>query len=177
MKLLYAGLAAAALLAAPAQAELAVGAAAPDFTAQGALGGKAFTFNLNEALKKGPVVLYFYPQSFTHGCTLEAHDFAEASEKFASYGATVVGVSHDDLAKQQKFSSEECRNKFAVLADPDGKVISAFDAKMPVLPMSNRVSYVISPDHKIVHSYTAMDYSQHVAQTLAAVQKWKAAHP
>lgn len=177
MKLLYAGLILAGLTLAPAQAELKAGAAAPDFTAQGALGGKPFTFALKDALKKGPVVLYFYPKSFTKGCTLEAHDFAEASEKFAAYGATVVGVSRDDLATQEKFSSEECRNKFAVLADPDGKVIAAYDAKMPVLPMSNRVSYVITPDHKIAHSYTAMDYSQHVNETLTAVQKWKASHP
>ena len=177
MKLLFAGVLAAGLVAAPAAAELAVGAGAPDFTAEGAIGGKHFTFNLNEALKKGPVVLYFYPKSFTKGCTLEAHDFAEASEKFASYGATVVGVSHDDLATQEKFSSEECRNKFAVLADPDGKVIAQFDTKLGILPMSNRVSYVITPDHKIAHSYTAMDYTKHVSETMGAVQKWKAAHP
>jgi len=176
MKLLFA-CALAVMAAGPAEAELAVGASAPDFTAQGALGGKEFTFKLNEALSHGPVVLYFYPKSFTKGCTLEAHDFAEASEKFATYGATVIGVSHDDLATQEKFSSEECRNKFAVLADPEGKVIAAYDAKMPIAPMSNRVSYVITPDHKIAHSYTAMDYSQHVSQTLTAVQKWKAAHP
>ena len=177
MKLLFAGVLAAGLVLSPAVAELAVGAAAPDFTAEGAIGGKPFTFMLNEALKKGPVVLYFYPKSFTKGCTLEAHDFAEASEKFATYGATVVGVSHDDVETQKKFSSEECRNKFAVLADPDGKVIATYDAKMPVIPMSNRVSYVITPDHKIAHSYTAMDYSKHVSETLTAVQKWKAAHP
>ena len=177
MKLLLAGVLGAGLTLGPALGELAVGAPAPDFTTEGAIGGKEFTFKLNEALKKGPVVLYFYPKSFTKGCTLEAHDFAEASEKFATYGATVVGVSHDDVETQKKFSSEECRNKFAVLADADGKVMALYDAKLPLVAMANRVSYVITPDHKIAHSYTAMDYSKHVTETMTAVQKWKAAHP
>jgi len=178
MKLLYAGLAAVlgCLAAAPAQAALAVGASAPDFSTEASQGGKVFSFSLAEALKKGPVVLYFYPKSFTKGCTIEAHEFAEATDKFASYGATVIGVSHDDIATQQKFSTEECRNKFAVAADPDGKVIAAYDAKMPVLAMSNRISYVITPDHKIAFVHSDMSPDQHVSLTLAAVQKWKDGH-
>jgi len=178
MKLLYAGLAAVlgCLAAAPAQAALAVGASAPDFSTEASQGGKVFSFSLAEALKKGPVVLYFYPKSFTKGCTIEAHEFAEATDKFAGYGATVIGVSHDDIATQQKFSTEECRNKFAVAADPDGKVIAAYDAKMPVLAMSNRISYVITPDHKIAFVHSDMSPDQHVSLTLAAVQKWKDGH-
>ncbi len=160
--------------AGPALAALPVGAPAPDFSAQAALGGKAFTFSLNEALKKGPVVLYFYPKSFTKGCTIEAHDFAEATDKFAAMGATVIGVSHDDIATQQKFSTMECRDKFAVAADPDDKVISEYDAKMPVMPMANRISYVIAPDHKVLFTYTDMNPDQHVALTMDAVKKWKA---
>jgi len=88
----------------------------------------------------------------------------------------VIGVSHDDIATQQKFSTEECRNKFAVAADPDGKVIAAYDAKMPVLAMSNRISYVITPDHKIAFVHSDMSPDQHVSLTLAAVQKWKDGH-
>lgn len=94
----------ATLAAVPAHASLAVGATAPDFTAQAALGGKEFTFSMADALKKGPVVLYFYPKSFTKGCTIEAHDFAEATDKFAAMGATLIGVSHDDIGTQQKLS-------------------------------------------------------------------------
>lgn len=177
MKLLYAGLVAGAVLAlAPAEAALAVGASAPDFTAQASLGGKVFSFSLNEALKKGPVVLYFYPKSFTKGCTIEAHEFAEATDKFASLGATVIGVSHDDIATQQKFSTEECRNKFAVAADADGKVIAAYDAKMGDMAMSNRISYVITPDHKVALVHSDMKPDQHVSLTMAAVEKWKTAH-
>lgn len=177
MKVLYAGLVAlGCLVAVPAEAALAVGAAAPDFSTEASLGGKVFSFSLNEALKKGPVVLYFYPKSFTKGCTIEAHDFAEATDKFASNGATVIGVSHDDIATQKKFSTEECRNKFAVAADPDGKVIAAYDAKMGSMAMSNRISYVITPDHKIAFVHSDMNPDQHVSLTLAAVQKWKDAH-
>jgi peroxiredoxin len=175
MKLAYASVA--LLLAVmPAHAALAVGAPAPDFTTQASQGGNEFTFALADALKKGPVVLYFYPKSFTKGCTIEAHEFAEATPTFASYGATVIGVSHDDIATQKKFSTEECRNKFAVAADPDGKVIAAYDAKMPLLAMSNRISYVITPDHKIAFVHSDMSPDQHVTLTLAAVKAWKEKH-
>src|SRR5260370_38608495 len=92
-----------ATFAAPAMAALAVGAAAPDFSAQASLGGKEFNFSLADALKKGPVVLYFYPAAFTKGCTIEAHGFAEATAQFAALGATVIGVSHDSIGALNKF--------------------------------------------------------------------------
>src|SRR5450631_2253938 len=95
-------------------AALPVGASAPDFTAQAAVGGKPFTFTMAEALKRGPVVLYFYPKAFTKGCTAEAHDFAEASDRFAALGATLIGMSNDDIETLKEFSVRECRNKFAV---------------------------------------------------------------
>ncbi|GAA0555721.1 peroxiredoxin [Rhizomicrobium electricum] len=162
------------LAALPAHAALSVGAPAPDFTAQASLGGKEFTFALADALKKGPVVLYFYPAAFTKGCTIEAHDFAEATDKFAALGATVIGVSHDGIAKLKEFSVSECRNKFAVAADPDGKVIAAYDAKMPVVPYANRISYVITPDHKVAFAYSDMSPDKHVTLTMDAVKAWKA---
>jgi Peroxiredoxin len=161
------------LAALPAHAALSVGAPAPDFTTQASLGGKEFTFALADALKKGPVVLYFYPAAFTKGCTIEAHDFAEATDKFAALGATVIGVSHDDIGKLNKFSVSECRNKFAVAADPDGKVIAAYDTKIPALPFANRTSYVITPDHKIAFAYTDMSPDKHVTLTMDAVKAWK----
>lgn len=178
MKLHFASIALLAMFAAaPACAALAVGDAAPDFTAQASLGGKEFTFSLAEALKKGPVVLYFYPKSFTKGCTIEAHDFAEASGKFAALGATLIGISHDDIATQQKFSVRECRNKFAVAADPNGAVIGAYKAQMDKNPAyADRISYVITPDHKVAFTYTNMDPDQHVALTMRAVKKWKDSH-
>jgi peroxiredoxin len=160
--------------AAPACAALAPGAAAPDFSTQGALAGKPFSFSLKQALKKGPVVLYFYPKAFTSGCTVEAHEFAEATPEFNKLGATVIGMSGDDVETLKRFSTEECRNKFAVAtATPD--VIKSYDVTLPVAATrSNRTSYVIAPNGKIVFAYSAMSPEGHVSGTLAAVKKWKA---
>jgi peroxiredoxin len=159
-------------------AKLSVGAPAPSFKLEATLGGKAFAFSLDKALKKGPVVLYFYPAAFTKGCTIEAHDFADAVDEYKHYGATVLGVSADKLDKLKKFSVSECRSKFAVGADPDVKVIQAYDAKIAFMPnKANRISYVITPDHKIYYEYDSMDPDGHVKNTLAAVKKWAAAQP
>ena len=161
------------LAAGPALAALADGAQAPDFTAQASMGGKEFTFSLADALKKGPVVLYFYPAAFTPGCTVEAHDFAEATDKFAALGATVIGVSHDPIDKLDKFSVSECRSKFPVAADPDESIIKSYDAVLSMKPeYANRTSYVVAPDGKILMSYTNLNPDQHVAKTMEAVQKW-----
>ena len=163
-------------LCASANAALKPGDAAPLFTTDAAVGGKQMPLVLADAHKNGPVVLYFFPKSFTKGCTLEAHLFADATEKFAALGATVVGVSHDDIATQIKFSKEECRDKFAVAADPESSIIKAYDAKMAMLPMSGRISYVISPDDKILYEYSSMDPADHVNNTMKAVQDWRATH-
>src|SRR5690242_17598026 len=106
LSLLSIGLAAFAL---PVFAAVGVGDTAPDFTAQASLAGKEFTFKLADALKKGPVVVYFYPEAFTKGCTIEAHEFAEAADKYAALGASVIGVSHDKIDKLDQFSVQECR--------------------------------------------------------------------
>jgi peroxiredoxin len=158
-----------------ASAALAVGANAPDFTAQAAIGGKPFTFSLAEALKKGPVVLYFYPKAFTSGCTIEAHNFAEASEKFAALGATLIGMSNDDIDTLKEFSVKECRNKFAVAADAGAHIMRQYDAKMSFLPnTADRISYVISPAGKVIYTYASMSPDNHVENTLKAVQQWRA---
>jgi peroxiredoxin len=160
----------------PSGAALPVGATAPDFTAQASLAGKPFPFHLADALKKGPVVLYFYPAAFTSGCTVEAHDFAEATGQFEALGATVIGVSADDIDKLNRFSVSECRDKFAV-ASADTRLISAYKVKLPVLARSNRTSYVIAPDGKVLFAYSALDPSGHVEKTMAAVKAWRTAHP
>jgi peroxiredoxin Q/BCP len=168
----------AVVIAGPALAALAVGAAAPDFTAQASLGGKEYQFSLADSLKKGPVVVYFYPAAFTKGCTVEAHDFADAMPQYAALGATVIGVSHDPIAKLDQFSVSECRSKFPVAADPDESIIKSYDAVLAQKPeYANRTSYVIAPDHSILLAYTDLNPDQHVAQTLAAVKKWHDAHP
>ena len=167
-----------AAFALPALAAVSVGDKAPDFTTQASLAGKEYTYKLADALKKGPVVLYFYPEAFTKGCTIEAHDFAEAADKYAALGASVIGVSHDQIDKLNKFSVSECRNKFAVAADPDMKVIKAYGAELPGHETyANRTSYVIAPDGTVIYSFTDMNPDQHVANTLKAIQDWKAKQP
>ena len=171
-------IAASALLCAcsSANAALPVGAHAPEFATQASLAGKPFHFDLAAALAKGPVVLYFYPAAFTKGCTIEAHDFAEATAEFNRLGATVIGVSKDPIDKLNLFSVSECRNKFAV-ASADEKLIDAYDVKlMPLMSMSNRTSFVIAPDGKILFVYSALDPTGHVEKTLAAVKAWRAGH-
>jgi peroxiredoxin len=158
-----------------ALAALVVGAPAPDFTAQAALGGKTFTFSLAEALKKGPVVLYFYPKAFTKGCTIEAHNFAEATEKFQALGATLIGMSNDDIETLKDFSVKECRNKFAVAADAGARIMKQYDAAMFLLPeRADRISYVISPEGKVIYVYSSLSPDNHVENTLKAVRDWRA---
>src|ERR1700722_2937956 len=153
------------LAAGPAMAALADGTKAPDFTAQAALAGKPFTFSLADALKSGPVVLYFYPAAFTKGCTVEAHDFAEATDQFKALGAPVDGVSHDSIDTLNKFSVSECRNKFAVASDADKKISTAYDANLFITSYSNRTSYVIAPNGTIIYEYTALNPDKHVENT------------
>ena len=163
--------------ATPAFAALKPGDKAPMFKARASLGGKEFTFSLSEALKKGPVVVYFYPQAFTSGCTIEAHEFAEAMAKFNALGATVIGVSNDDIATLDKFSTSECRSKFPVAADKDQRIMTAYDSvMMGFMPYANRTSYVVTPDGLISYEYTALDPSDHVKNTLSAIKSWKAKH-
>ncbi|WP_261536754.1 peroxiredoxin [Burkholderia multivorans] len=178
-KLLLGGVVAALVagLAPIAQAQLKPGDAAPDFTAPASLGGKTYTYSLADALKQGPVVLYFYPAAFTKGCTIEAHAFAEAVDRYKAYGATVIGVSADNINTLTKFSVSECRSKFPVAADPDAKIIREYDAKLPALDRANRVSYVISPEGKVLYEYTSLSPDKHVENTLAAVKAWADAHP
>ncbi len=164
-----------ALAVAPALAALQVGAKAPDFTLQASKGGKVFTFSLAAALKKGPVVLYFYPAAFTPGCTIEAHDFADAIDKYHDLHATVIGVSHDPIDKLQKFSVSECRSKFAVAADTDQAVEKSYDAVLTKAPQyANRTSYVIAPDGTVIYTYTNLNPDQHVTNTLQALKNWEA---
>jgi peroxiredoxin len=175
MRLTVAVLAAAAMLVLPVSAALKPGDVAPEFVAPASLGGKEFSFSLAEALKRGPVVLYFYPAAFTPGCTIEAHEFAEAIDKYAALGASVIGVSGDDIATLNKFSTSECRGKFAVAADGDQKIMKAYDAVLRNKPeYANRTSYVIAPDGRILYEYTNLDPGSHVENTLDALKKWKA---
>lgn len=178
MRRYVATLALCAAFTAPALAALTVGAVAPDFNTQASLGGKVFQFKLADALKQGPVVLYFYPAAFTKGCTVEAHTFADAMDQFKAMHATVIGVSHDDIDTLNKFSVSECRSKFAVAADPSLSVAKQYDAVLPEAPKyANRTSYVIAPDGKILAALTDMSHpQQHVENALAILKDYQKTH-
>lgn len=171
---LIAALVAAVPAAAPAA--LKEGAVAPDFTTSGAFAGKPFRLHLKDQLRHGPLVLYFFPKSFTQGCTLEAHAFSDASADFKKMGARVIGMSADDQETLKRFSTQECRNSFPVAtASPD--TVKAYDVKLKEgMPLTSRTSYVIAPNGRILYAYSDMDWKNHVANTMAAVKAWKAKH-
>ncbi len=178
--------AAAALIATPSFAALTQGATAPEFSAKGMEGGKEFTFKLSDALKKGPVVMYFFPAAFTPGCTAETKLFADAADQFKAAGATLVGVTAgaamadgkmvnatDNLARLAEFSKEHCRDKFPMVAI-GMDVFDAYNVSMPGKPdWSDRTSYVVAKDGKIVLSYTDPKADDHVNKTLEAVKALK----
>jgi len=158
----------------PSHAALDVGDAAPNVSVPAALGGKVFRYTLAEYLAKGPVVLYFFPAAFSEGCSIEAHLFAEAIDKFAALGASVIGVSGDDLELITRFSVQACQGRFPVAADDSRAVIKAYDAAMQTRPdYANRVSYVIAPEGKVMYTYLSLNPNQHVSRTLAAVEQWR----
>lgn len=180
--------ASAATLAAPAFAALETGATAPEFTAKGMLAGNEFTFKLSDALKKGPVVIYFFPAAYTAGCTAETKMFADNADAFKAAGATLIGVTGgarladgtmanagDNLKRLAEFSAEHCRDKFPIAA-VSTDTIKAYNVVLPQKPdWSDRTSYVIAPDGKIVLSFTTQKPDEHITKTLEAVKTWKAA--
>lgn len=171
-KLLFAA-AAVGLVASPALAALKVGAKAPDFSTTGAVGGKDFKIHLADMLKKGPVVLYFFPKAFTSGCTAEAHAFSSSIGEFKKKGAQVIGMSGDNLATLHDFSTKECRSAFPV-ATATPEIQKEYDVAWAKYPgMTTRTSYVIDRSGKIAMVHDDLDFSQHVAKTLAAVTALK----
>jgi peroxiredoxin len=167
-------------LASPSIAALNVGTEAPDFTAPAYLAGQPFTFKLADALKKGPVVVYFFPAAHTSGCNLEAHLFSQAMDQFKAQNATVIGVTAGNVDQLADFSkeTEHCGGKFPVAADPGAKIAKQYDAILAQKPeWSNRTSYVIAPHHRflhgttgsIVHVYSDLNPNEHVKETLDAV--------
>jgi peroxiredoxin Q/BCP len=185
-----AAIATAALLSAPAFAALQTGAVAPEISAKGVTGGNEFNFKLSDALKKGPVVMYFFPAAFTKGCTIETQKFADKADEFKAAGATLVGLTagaaladgktmvsaSDNLARLAEFSKEHCRDKFPMVAI-NADTVKAYDVVLTGRPdWSNRTSFVIAPDGKVLLSHTDMAPDSHIDETLKAVKAWKAAH-
>jgi len=191
MRLVLAGLVLTAAVALPAAAALKEGDKAPEFAAPASLAGKEFKFDLKNALKKGPVVVYFYPAAYTGGCNLQAHTFSENSEKFAAAKATVIGVSLDKIAKLNQFSADPqyCAGKDPVASDPDGKIAKSYelqvrDAKPGAKDtrgeeiehgFAERTTFVVKPDGKIAATISNLSPADNVAKALDAVQSLKTA--
>ena len=193
MKTVILGLAMATCLTLPAFAALKVGDTAPDFTATASLGGKEFTFKLADALKKGPVVVYFYPSAYTGGCDLEAHTFAGSADKFTAAGASIIGVSADNMERLNQFAADPafCAGKFPIASDESLTVAKSYnlsttpprDGAKDVRGIEighgfiERVTYVIGKDHKILAVMSSKDDKlspdQHVDKSLAIVQQTK----
>ena len=191
MKKLLLVVALSALAALPLLAALKIGDKAPDFSAKASLAGKEFDFSLPDALKKGPVVVYFYPSAYTKGCDLEAHTFAEQKDKFDAAGATIIGVSADSIARLDQFSADPdyCAGKFPVASDVDGKISASYNLasstpKSGALDVRGvaidhdfieRETFVIGKDHKIIATFSSKDDGlspdQHVAKSLGIVQQ------
>lgn len=181
----------ASLLILPALAALNQGDTAPDFTTQASLNGKAFTFSLKDALKKGPVVVYFYPSAYTGGCNLQARTFAVNKEKFDAVGASIVGVSMDSIARLNDFSAdpEYCAGKIAVASDEKGDIAKSY--QLTIRPASEtakdsrgiaidhgfteRTTFIVTPDGKVAATVGGVTPVENVEQSLAAVEKLKAA--
>lgn len=172
-------------IALPALADLQPGATAPDFNAPASFNGKTQQFSLSETLKKGPVVVYFYPGAYTNGCNLQAHTFAVSYDKFAAAGATVVGVSLDNIERLNEFSAdpEFCAGKFATVSDADGKIAKAYDLDVAVREgakdskgraidhgFAERSTFIVTPDHKVVLTIANVAPVANVEQALQAVQ-------
>lgn len=167
----FAAISALSALANPAWAALDIGDPVPKFTANAALEGKTFRYSLADALAKGPVVLYFFPAADSNDCSIEAHAFAEAVDQFAALGATVIGVSADDIDTLSKFSVKSCQSRFPVASDEAKTVINGFDALMQTRPdFANRLSYVISTDGKVAYYYQNLNPDKHVERMLNAVR-------
>jgi peroxiredoxin Q/BCP len=176
------------LVALPAFAALKTGDTAPDFTAPATLAGKPFTFSLKNALKKGPVVVYFYPSAYTGGCNLQAHTFAVNKEKFDAAGVTIIGVSQDSIQRLNRFSADPsyCAGKFPTASDAGGAIAKSFELQTfdgrPGMKDTNgdaidhafteRTTFIITPDHKVYQTVGGMGVApdKNVEDTLAAVQ-------
>jgi thioredoxin-dependent peroxiredoxin len=174
-------------LAAPVLAALKAGDAAPDFTAQASLAGKSFSYSLADALKKGPVVVYFYPSAFTEGCNIQAHTFSERRGDFDAAGATIIGVSLDSISRLNDFSADPkyCAGKIAVASDADGKIADSYKLKVQHAPspvpdsrgvmidhgFAERTTFVVTPDGKIVATIGNMKPTDNVEEALKTVQK------
>jgi peroxiredoxin len=159
------------LLPFSARAALDIGEPAPAFTTDAAMGGSVFRYSLGESLRKGPVVVYFFPAAYSEGCSVEAHYFAEAMPQFNALGATVIGVSADDIETLTKFSVQACQGKFPVASDEGQTVMKAFEAVMETRPeYANRISYVIAPNGTVIYHYMSLNPTKHVEKMLDALR-------
>lgn len=175
------------LMSTSAFAALEAGDKAPAFNLEASLAGKPFNFSLAESLKKGPVVVYFYPSAYTGGCNIQAHTFSVNSDKFAAAGATVIGVSLDSIERLNDFSAdpEYCAGKFAVGSDVGGKVARSFELNVREVAegkvdsrgkaiehgFAERTTFIITPDGKIAATIGGVTPAENVKAALEKVQQ------
>jgi len=172
----------------PALAALKDGDSAPDFTTQASLAGKEFKFSLKESLKKGPVVVYFYPSAYTQGCNVQAHTFSVNQEKFAAAGASIIGVSLDSIQRLNQFSAdpEYCAGKFPVASDASGSIAKSYDLSVKNVPgikdtkgnevdhgFAERTTFVVTSDGKIAATIGGVTPTENVMKALETVQQLK----
>lgn len=171
----------------PALAALPEGHPAPDFQTQASLAGKAFSYSLKDALKNGPVVVYFYPSAYTGGCNIQAHTFAVNHDKFAAAGATIIGVSLDSIDRLNDFSAdpEYCAGKIAVASDVDGNIAKSYNLTVKEAAVgkkdsrgidinhgfAERTTFIVTPDGNIAATLTGLKPAENVEKALETVQK------
>jgi len=172
---------------------LVSGDEAPEFTAKASLAGKEFKFSLEKALDKGPVVVYFYPAAYTGGCDLEAHTFSTHINEFEDAGATIIGVSADDIKRLNRFSSdpEYCAGNFPVASDPEGNIAATYGLEITP-PQSGitdvngdpvdhgfipRTTFVINEEGVVAAVFSSkadqISPDEHVTKALEIVKKMK----
>ncbi len=173
-------------------AALKAGDKAPAFKAEASKAGKEFSYSLKDALKKGPVVVYFYPSAYTSGCNIQAHEFAENYDKFAAAGASIVGVSLDSIKRLNEFSADPayCAGKIAVASDADGRIAKDFDLQVKAgkgefkdtkgveidHDFAERTTFIVTPNGKVAATVGGMEPGENVEKALEEVRKLAGKH-
>ena len=174
-------------IALPALAALEIGDSAPEFEAKASLAGVEFVYSLRDALDSGVVVIYFYPSAYTRGCNIQAHEFAVRMDEFTSAGASVIGVSLDNIERLNDFSADPdyCAGKLAVASDANGAISESYDLTIREgregmkdsrgadidHKFAERTTFIVTPDGNIAETIGGVTPMENVQKSLEAVQR------
>jgi peroxiredoxin Q/BCP len=140
---------------------------APDFTLPSTTG---VDFTLSEDMKGKSCIVYFYPKDFTRGCTAEACDFRDHFEYFRDVDIAVIGISRDSVATHLKFQ-EKHNLPFQLLADTKGETARKYDALVPIIELTMRVTYLLGSNHQIVAVYDSFfGFHNHLKEMIAQIK-------